>query len=237
MNEEILLKEGSLLMGFEMDEKTAQRLLKYLHILWEWNKRINLTAEASRETIIIKHFLDSLGGINLIKEKEGKLADVGSGAGFPGMVMALCIPRMDTVLIESIGKKGEFLRSIIRELGMENASVEVARAEDLGRNPDFRECFDYTTIRAVSSLRVIVEYCLPLLKKGGFMLAYKGPGVYEEIKEAGNALEVMGGSVVEVYEYELPYTGERRSIALIEKIRESPRKYPRRAGIPQKRPL
>jgi len=237
MNEEGMLKEGSLLMGIEIDEKTAQKLLKYLNILWEWNKKINLTAAASKEKIIIKHFLDSLGGINLIKKKKGKLADVGSGAGFPGMVLALCLPQVDAVLIESIQKKGEFLRLLKRELGIENAAVEVGRAENLGKNLNFRDCFDYTTIRAVSSLRVTAEYCLPLLKKGGFMLAYKGPGVYQEIKEAENALEILGGAVVDIYEYKLPYTGEKRSIAVIEKVMECPHKYPRRTGIPQKRPL
>ncbi|HBT19799.1 MAG TPA: 16S rRNA (guanine(527)-N(7))-methyltransferase RsmG [Peptococcaceae bacterium] len=209
---------------------------RYLDILWEWNKKINLTS-ASNKGELIKHFLDSLGGINLIKVEKGKLADVGSGAGFPGMVLAVCLPNINVTLIESVHKKGRFLEFLKKELALKNVSVKVERAEDLGKEPDYREKFDYVTIRAVSRLNVIVEYALPLLKIGGFFFAYKGPKVYQEIKDAENALRALGGMMVEVYEYKLPYTGEWRSIAVIEKLRACPDKYPRRTGIPQKRPL
>jgi len=233
---ERILREGSTSIGVALDDEMIRKLLKFMGLLVEWNKKINLTAITAVKEIAVKHFLDSLAGARLIKD-NGTLADVGSGAGFPGMVLAICCSGLSVTLIESIGKKASFLERVKEELELPNVLILNKRAEEVGRREQFREKFNYATARAVSSLNVVSEYCLPLVRVGGSLLAYKGDSIEEELKKSEKAINILGGKVNNILSIQLPFSGQARKIVEIKKIKRCPEKYPRRVGVPQKRPL
>jgi 16S rRNA (guanine527-N7)-methyltransferase len=200
--------------------------------------RVNLTAIREPREIVHKHFLDSLAGARLVGAAAGqRLIDVGSGAGFPGLPLKIARPGLAVTLLESNRKKAAFLRRTVSALGLEGIRVLAARAEDAGRDPDHRAGYHYAVARAVAEIRVLAEYCLPFLRPGGLFLAYKGPGVREELGRADGALRTLGGSVREVLEFELPGEKARRSLVVIKKTGSTPERFPRRPGIPTKRPL
>ncbi len=219
--------------GIEYDKETINRFQKYRDLLIEWNKKFNLTAITDNEGIAVKHFIDSL----LIREQvkgAGRLADVGAGAGFPGIPLKIVGFEGEVVLMDSLKKRVGFLEMIINELQIDKCKAVHIRAEDAGRGK-FRESFEAVTARAVANLPVLCEYCLPLVKKGGVFIAMKGPEAEEELKISRKAIDKLGGILRKVECIKL--NDFTRNIIIIDKIKETPAIYPRKAGMPKKKPL
>lgn len=231
---EFLIK-GIEKIGIEYTEKKIDNLLKYLSMLVEYNSHTNLTALRDEESIVEKHFLDSLLLQNLIDDSMKSAIDVGTGAGFPGMVLAIFNENIRFTLMDSIGKKTKFLQMVKEELKLENVEVVTSRAEDF-ISDEKRESYDLGLCRGVSKLSTILEYIVPFLKEGGVFLSQKMEGTGEEA-EAENALKVLKSDIVEIYNFKLPYCEDPRVVIKIEKKEKTDKKYPRRAGIPLKRPL
>ncbi|MCQ2359159.1 MAG: 16S rRNA (guanine(527)-N(7))-methyltransferase RsmG [Phascolarctobacterium sp.] len=222
--------------GLELSEKQLEQFNKYYEMLVETNKVMNLTAITEPEDVAVKHMVDSLLAFD--KSFANKtLADVGTGAGFPGIPLKIYCPSLKVTLIDSLGKRLKFLENVINELGLENISCEHARAEDAGKNKKFREKFDLVTARAVARLSVLSEYCLPLVKTGGMFIALKGSKYAEEILEGEQALKILGGKILSSEEVKLPGLDDGRAIIKVKKIKPTPAAYPRKAGTPDKQPL
>jgi 16S rRNA (guanine527-N7)-methyltransferase len=221
--------------NFPCTHSCLDKLCQYYDILLEWNAKINLTALTEPKDFIYKHVCDSLlpGKFFPISSAQS-LLDLGTGAGFPGLPLKLLYPQIQLTLMEAAAKKAAFLRHCCQELAVE-ANILWDRAESLGQGSR-RESFPLITTRAVASLAVVCEYCLPLLEIGGFFLALKGPGGSHEAEDSQRALELLGGKLNQVYFYSLP-TGEQRSLVVVEKILPTPAQYPRRPGVPTKKPL
>lgn len=225
-------------VGMEIDEKKKEQLKEYLHLLQSWNKVMNLTAIDDEPGIIYKHFLDCIYYLSYARIKPGqKIVDLGTGAGFPGIPLKILYPQTEVYLVDSLQKRLKFLQEVIEKLQLKEISLIHGRAEDLGKDPHYREKFDVVLSRAVASLPVLTEYCLPFVKVGGHLAAAKGPQIQEELAQAQKAISVLGGKLEEVYEFQLPYIQEGRSVIIISKLQATPKNYPRRAGIPAKRPL
>lgn len=205
----------------------------YMELLKDWNTRINLTAITEDEEIRLKHFQDSLSILPYIE--GGSLVDVGTGAGFPGLPIAIERPDVSVTLVDSLDKRVKFLQCVADTLELKNVTCVHARAEEFGRKPEYREKFDYATARAVASMPVLLEYCLPLLKTGGRFLAMKGANALEEKFE--KALEILGGKLVQQDTFLLENSELQRCIFVVEKFRQIPSKYPRKPGTPTKQPL
>ena len=233
---ESLVLEGSKIIGVSLDAGQAAKFSLYAELLKEWNRKVNLTAITRLQDIAIKHFLDSLLGVAFL-DPGSTIVDVGSGGGVPGIPLAIGLPSCIITLVEATDKKAQFLKHAVRELKLYNVSVVKGRAEDIARMEDYRETFNFAVTRAVGHLSVVSEYCLPLVRPGGYFLAYKGPNAEEELQTAREALAVLGGKEAAVHEAVLPFSSERRTMVLICKNEPTPKKYPRRAGIPLKRPL
>lgn len=229
------LLEGIKKLNIEYTDKKVDDLIKYLELLIEYNSHTNLTALRDEKSIIEKHFLDSLLLQNLIKSKSKKAIDIGTGAGFPGMVLAIFNSDIEFTLMDSIGKKTKFLELVKENLGLENVNVVTSRAEDYITDEN-RETYDLGLCRGVSKLSTILEYIIPFLKVNGEFLSQKMEGTGEEA-EAENALNILQSKIVEIYNLQLPYSKDSRVIIKIEKTASNDKKYPRRAGIPLKRPL
>lgn len=211
---------------------------KYHDLLMQWNEKINLTSIQIPDEIAIKHFIDSLLCVKyLTSNNDDQLIDVGTGAGFPGLPIKIFLPRIRLVLLDSLAKRCRFLRELNSSLGLNEVSIIQGRAEDKGKDPMFREQFNLVTARAVTNLAVLAEYCLPFLKVGGYFFALKGPEVQDEVERGVNAINTMGGLIKDIKYYQLPFSGDPRSLVLIEKVRSTPEKYPRKAGIPGKQPI
>lgn len=216
-------------------QRLVEGFVRYEELLMEWNGKMNLTAIKDGREITVKHFIDSLTpALTGRIPKNGTFVDVGSGAGFPGVPLTMLYPELGTILVDSLGKRVRFLQELTVALGVTAECVH-SRAEELGQT-SYREQCDVVTARAVANLSVLCEYCLPLAKVGGVFLAMKGPEVEEELEAAGNALELLGGKVGEVYPFTLP-DGSRRNIIAIEKIAPTPKKYPRDAKKMKNNPL
>jgi 16S rRNA (guanine527-N7)-methyltransferase len=235
---ELLPSEAKKHLGISLSSFQVQQLSRYADLLVEWNQKFNLTAIRSEEEIRIKHFLDSLSCFLALDGKPtSSLIDVGTGAGFPGLPLKVLFPEMRLTLVESVGKKTQFLSQVVQELDLKNAAVVTARAEVIGRLAEHREQYDWAVARAVAKLPVLCEYLLPLVRVGGFMLAQKGESAAHELAQAQTAIELLGGRLVESTPVELPGVPEKRYLVVIEKISPTPEKYPRREGIPSKRPI
>ncbi len=214
-------------------EKYAQ-LETYARLLVEWNEKMNLTGITDPEGIAVKHYLDSILPLNFINVPRGtKLIDVGTGAGFPGLPMKIYRPDVKLTLLDSLNKRINFLSAVCDEAGIEAKCVH-ARAEEGGRNPEFREKYDVAVARAVAAMPVLAEYCLPYVKVGGFFAALKGPN--ENYEEGKNAVITLGGEISDVKEYALP-NGDKRTLIVVHKINTTPPKYPRNGGQIAKKPL
>lgn len=234
----LLKTEFQQLTGQGLTEPQMQAAENYADLLQEWNQKINLTGINTPEEIRIKHFLDSLScQIAMQGSPVDSVIDVGTGGGFPGLPLRLLYPEMRLTLVESIAKKTAFLSLIVQELGLDHVQVITSRAEDVGQDPAHREQYAWAVARAVALLPVLAEYLLPLVRVGGFMLAQKGATAPEELEAAGPALEILGGRFKELIPVSLPGVEESRFLVVIEKVVPTPKKYPRRAGMPAKRPL
>ena len=219
-----------------INDDNAKKFAKYMELLIEWNKKINLTAITDEEGILVKHFLDSISITSLIDEKS-KIIDVGTGAGFPGLPLKIVNNDLNITLVDSLNKRINFLNEVKKELKLSNIEIIHARAEDIGIDAKYREKYDFAVSRAVAELRILVEYLLPLVKVGGRVIAMKGPNIEEEIKSAENAINVLGGRIEKIHNFKLGDTDNNRTIIVINKIKNTENKYPRKAGILRKNPL
>lgn len=219
-----------------LDEEQIQKFYKYMELLLEWNEKINLTAIVEPRDVILKHFVDSL---TIFKElqKNKTLADIGTGAGFPGIPVKILRPDLDITLIDSLDKRVNFLTMVIEALKLEKIIALHGRIEDFGKNKKYREKFDYVTSRAVANLSTLSEYMIPLVKIGGKCICMKGSNIDEELKNAEKAIKILGGKIEKVDTFLLPDTDMGRNIILIKKEKATPNKYPRKAGTPAKEPI
>ena len=222
-------------MKIDLPDSKLKKFLKYQELLVDWNTKINLTAITEPEEIIKKHFCDSLSALPLIKE-NASLADIGTGAGFPGIPIAIARDDISVLLVDSLNKRIKFLDTVIFELGLKNVETVHLRAEEGGRGK-YRDSFDVVTARAVASLNVLCEYCLPYVKPGGLFLSYKGENVSDELSSARNAIEKLCGVPKDIYLYDLPDSDISHSIVPIFKKCNTPKVYPRPSAKISKSPL
>ena len=222
--------------GLKFTEQQLEQFTKYYELLVETNKVMNLTALTEPEEVAVKHMIDSLLAYD--EDMAGKtLADVGTGAGFPGVPLKIYCPELKVTLIDSLGTRLRFLQQVIDTLGLKYIRCEHLRAEDAGKNSKHREKYDLVTARAVARLSVLAEYCLPLVKKGGRFIALKGSKYAEEIEEGTEAVRILGGKIMSAEPVKLPGLDDGRAIIKISKIKATPAQYPRKAGTPEKQPL
>lgn len=222
-------------LNIELSGDQIAKFSIYADRLVEWNEKVNLTSITEPEEIILKHFVDSLALLSLVQGK--RLADIGTGAGFPGIPLKILLPEVEVYLVDSLAKRLDFLETVIKELKLTKVQTVHARAEDFARDPYYRETFDCVTSRAVARLPVLLEYAVPLLKKGGYFLAAKGSQAQEEVMESKKALTVLGAEVKDIKLFNLGAEAEHRAIILVEKTSSTPPAYPRKAGTPGKKPL
>lgn len=235
---EKLARDALQLFGISLSTRQVAQLTTYERELLDWNQKFNLTAIRDVEGIRAKHFLDSMSCALAWREQTPRrLVDVGTGAGFPGIVLKILYPGMKLTLVESVGKKANFCSHIVQTLDMEGVEVLTARAEDVGRNPKHRERYDWAVARAVANLPVLAEYLLPLVRVGGVMLAQKGASGPAEAQSAEHALKLLGGCLRQLIPVELPGVAEERYLVIVDKPAATPPAYPRKAGIVAKKPL
>lgn len=220
------------------DEKMTQFKL-YLELLQEWNKKINLTAITEQEEVYLKHFYDSLTAGLYVDFSKGvhSLCDVGSGAGFPSIPLKILYPELSITIVDSLKKRINFLEVVVDALNLTGIELLHDRAETFGQNKQYRATYDFVTARAVARMSVLAELCLPLVKKGGSFIAMKAAHAPEELKDAEKAIAMLGGKIREDFAFELPREAGERHIIMIDKKKETPNKYPRKPGTPNKTPL
>lgn len=225
-------------LNIPFGKEEYDKLIKYMNLVLEWNKKINLTAIEEEEEFVVKHFLDSLSifkfkGVTSFK----RIGDIGTGAGFPGIPMAIFTPNIKYTLVDSLQKRINFLKIVKEELKLDNVELIHGRAEDLGHDIKYREKLQCIVGRAVANLPVLCEYCLPFIEKGGYFLALKGPSVNEEINLSKNAVKILGGSILGIEEVFLQNNEIKHNMVIIKKIKATPGTYPRKAGVVSKKPL
>ena len=221
-----------------LSDQQKKQFERYFELLVEWNEKINLTAITDKEEVYLKHFYDSIAPIlqGLIPNETIKLLDIGAGAGFPSLPMKILYPQLDVTIIDSLNKRINFLQLLAQELNLDGVHFYHGRAEDLAQDKNFRAQYDFVTARAVARMQVLSELTIPYLKVGGKLLALKASNAPEELLEAKNALNLLFSKVEDNLSYVLP-NGDPRYITVVEKKKETPNKYPRKAGMPNKRPL
>lgn len=239
MNPEIFAEELAN-YGFKLSSKQKEQFATYYNKLIEFNKKVNLTRITDKNEVYLKHFFDIITPLlefsDLFKG-EKSLCDVGAGAGFPSLPIKILCPDLSITIVDSLGKRLKFLDELVSDLSLDKVTLVHSRAEDAGQNKNLREKFDLVTGRAVARMSVLSEYCLPLAKVDGYLVALKGPKAQDELAEAKNAIEVLGGSVKEVKELTLPDTDDERTLIVVKKVKATPKKYPRQAGTPNRKPL
>ncbi|HJI32569.1 MAG TPA: 16S rRNA (guanine(527)-N(7))-methyltransferase RsmG [Lachnospiraceae bacterium] len=225
-------------MHIELPDGALELLNRYYEMLIDTNKVMNLTTITEYSEVVIKHFADS-AAIGCITDMNGNIdvIDVGTGAGFPGIVLKIVYPQLSVVLLDSLNKRVNFLKNVITELGLTDISAIHGRAEDIARNKDYREKFDLCVSRAVANMSSLSEYCLPFVKVGGRFIPYKADGCDEEVKTASKAVNTLGGKIRKIESYVIPDTDICRKFVVIDKLRNTSAKYPRKAGLPTKEPL
>lgn len=225
-------------LSIVLNDKQIQQFEQYYNILVEWNKVMNLTAITEYEEVVEKHFLDSLTIVNAIHvEKIETLIDVGTGAGFPGIPLKIAFPHLKVTLLDSLNKRIKFLNEVIDLLELNDIKAIHGRAEDYAKQAKYREQYDICVSRAVANLATLSEYCLPYVKVDGLFVPYKSGEIDEELKSSEKAVSILGGKVEEVVKFQLPGTDIGRSFVKIHKIKETKKKYPRKAGMATKEPL
>ena len=233
-----MLINGANQLNINLTTSSAEAMLKFMDFMLEWNEKINLTTITQHDEVIIKHFLDSLTVLATGEIRQNaKVIDIGTGAGFPAIPLRLARPDMKLTMLDSLGKRVNFLKDACKLTDIGNAECLHGRAEDYAQNPDYREAFDVATARSVASLNVLCEYCLPYVKVGGVFMAMKGVEIGEELKVAERAIALLGGRVKEVKNCPLPFSDITHSIVMIEKIKKCPTNFPRKAGKPSKEPI
>ena len=230
------MQENSKVLGFNFSVEQLEKFYKYMNLLIEWNEKMNLTAITEPNDIILKHFIDSIT-INKYIENSVKVVDVGTGAGFPGIPLSIIRTDLQITLVDSLNKRLMFLQEIKKELELKNIDIVHARAEELGQNKNYRETFDIATSRAVANLSTLSEYLVPLVKIKGKCVCMKASDAEEEIKQAENTVNILGGKIVKVEKFNLPNSDIGRTIIIINKEKSTNGKYPRKPGTPSKEPL
>ena len=231
-------KAGIDKLEVHLDDHQISQFVTYYELLVEWNRFMNLTAITEFNEVCMKHFIDSISLCNAIDcNKEYSIIDVGTGAGFPGIPLKIVFPSLKITLLDSLGKRVKFLNEVIDQLGLKNIEAIHGRAEDFAKPDLLREKYDICVSRAVANLSTLSEYCLPYVKPDGFFISYKSEKIMEEINLAENAIEILGGEVYDQKEFMLPFSDIYRNLFMIKKVRNTPKKYPRNAGLPSKQPL
>ncbi len=234
-----LVDQAKIVLGIELSRDKITQLELFEKELLEWNQQVNLTAVNDPEGVRVKHFLDSM----TIKKAwdrrlpPERLIDVGTGAGFPGLVLKLLWPITQVTLVESVGKKADFCRHIVERLGLEQVTILAERAEVVGQDPAHRQTYDLAVARAVARMPILMEYLLPLIHRHGKVMAMKGETAPAETHSASRAIHILGGKLHKLIHIELPGVVEERFIVVVDKIARTPDEYPRRVGIPAKRPI
>ncbi len=232
------LKESFNQLNITLTDKQYQQFLDYYELLIEWNKVMNLTGITEFEEVVIKHFVDSLSLVYAVDcYKNYRLLDMGTGAGFPGIPLKIAFPHMEIVLLDSLNKRIKFLNEVIETLELENITAIHGRAEDFAKKEQYREQFDLCVSRAVANMATLSEYCIPYVKKQGYFIPYKSGMIEEELKISRKAIGLLGGKVLEVKTFELPESDISRSLVIVKKEKETPKKYPRSGGKPSKEPI
>lgn len=233
-----LLEKTFVDLKIQYDEKTLRKFETYMQMVLEWNQKVNLTSITNESEFVVKHFVDSIACVeHPALSGAKKIIDIGTGAGFPGIPLALIYPNIEFVLMDSVNKKLIIVKEILTKLGLENVRLVHGRAEDLAHKKEHREQYDICVSRAVAKLQILSEYCLPFVKTGGYFIAYKGLEIEQEIQDSLKAIAVLGGQIERIAPYKINDVEIRHQIIYIKKKENTPEKYPRKAGIPQKEPL
>lgn len=224
--------------GIELTEQQLHQFETYYQLLVEWNQKINLTAIVERNEVYVKHFYDSISLSFFIPFSNVlRLADIGSGAGFPSLPLKIVFPHLQVTIVDSLKKRIHFLQHVVERLELENIDCVHGRAEDIGREPAHRDQYDLVTARAVAKLNVLHELCLPFAKVGGRFVAMKGSDIDEEMKNSERSMKLLHGKLQHVHRFELPDSEGTRHIVVYEKIKPTPKRFPRKAGVPSRNPL
>ncbi|KOA20302.1 ribosomal RNA small subunit methyltransferase G [Clostridium homopropionicum DSM 5847] len=225
-------------VGLEFDENKYNQFMQYMSLLKSWNEKVNLTAIIDDLEIVKKHFIDSIKIFKFEPLKDAvKVIDVGTGGGFPGIPMKIVKPELEMVLLDSLKKRINVLESISENIGIKGVTTIHGRAEEYGANPKFREKFDIVVSRAVANLAVLSEFCLPYAKVGGYFVALKGPSVESEVSESKRAINELGGKLIDLIEVQIENSDLKHNLVIIKKMKNTPKQYPRKAGIVSKKPL
>ena len=239
MNPEQFVQELSK-RNFKLNENQINQFNQYFTSLIETNKKVNLTRITEKDDVYLKHFFDSITPLFTFGEiftKSQTLCDVGAGAGFPSIPLKIMVPELRVTIVDSLCKRLNFLQELVTQLDLKNVALVHGRAEDVGQNKQYREQFDIVTARAVANMAVLSEYCLPLVKKNGNFIALKGPKAEDELNSSQKALKTLGGKTTAVKELQLPHSSEDRTLILVKKVQATPKKYPRQAGTPHRKPI
>ncbi|NMS90760.1 16S rRNA (guanine(527)-N(7))-methyltransferase RsmG [Clostridioides difficile] len=238
MNNIELLQNG--IEGFDIitNDSMLVKFKRYREILVDWNQKMNLTGIEDEKEVYVKHFLDSISAVKNGYIKNGmSIIDVGTGAGFPGLPLKICLDDLELTLLDSLNKRINFLEEVSRELELTNIKFIHGRAEDFGKDEKYREKYDIATARAVAGLPILMEFCVPFVKVGGYFICLKGPNANLELEESKKAIDILGLEFVEKIDVELPEIDLNHNILVFKKVKETPVKYPRKAGKPAKNPI
>lgn len=233
-----LIEEACTELNVELDEKKYDQFIKYMELIIEWNKKINLTAITDEEEIIKKHFIDSIKVLKFDSIKKAKnLIDIGTGAGFPGIPLKIMLPDLEVTLLDSLNKRIIFLDEVIKQLNLECIRAIHGRAEELGHDKKFREKYEISISRAVANLSVLSEYCIPFVKESGYFIAMKGPALDEELYEGKNAIPLLGGKIEKIEKVFIEETELNHNILVVKKVKKTNEIYPRKQSSISKKPL
>ena len=226
------------MLHIELSDKQYNQYVTYYNMVVEKNKVMNLTGITEFDEFIDKHYIDSLSIVNAVDmTRVNSIIDIGTGAGFPGIPLKIAFPELEIVLLDSLNKRINFLNEVIETLGLQNVETCHGRAEDFGHRKEYREQYDLCASRAVANLSTLTEYCLPYVKEDGYFLPYKSGDIKEEAANSKKAVKILGGSIEDIISFEIPDTDMARTILKIHKTKATPKRFPRKAGLPTKEPI